>query len=391
MDYSAYQEEVVQLRRHFHKYPELGFAEHKTASFIEAYLHELGIETTRMATTGVVGLIRGEHPGKTLLLRADMDALPVQEENNVDYKSDHEGVMHACGHDGHMAALLVAAKILVRHKEQLHGNIKLVFQPNEEDDGASYMIREGVLKNPDVDASFAIHLWSPIPSGYIGLQSGPVMAEMYNFRIHLKGKGGHTSAPQAGIDPIICAANIIQTVQIIQTREINPMDATVVMFGKIHGGTSSNIIPETVEMGGTLRYLYDGHDEGEQHPRKRFKRIVEGVAHAHRIEAEVSFTPSNYIVINDEESVNFLKQQVMPNVVESDKVMPYCCMGGEDFSEFTSHNNIHGALIFVGTGNREKGTDQAHHCPLFNIDEDTLLTAVKVHVETALAFLQSER
>lgn len=317
-----------------------------------------------------------------------MDALAVIEENDVEYKSQNQGVMHACGHDGHMAMLLVAAKILVKEKDNIHGRIKLVFQPNEEEDGASFMIDEGVLKNPDVDASFALHLWSPIESGKIGLKSGPVMAEMYNFKISLNGQGGHASAPHRCVDPIICAANIIQTSQIIQTREIDPMEDTVLMFGKVAGGTASNIIPETVEMEGCIRYLYDGSDEGPQHPRKRFERIFDGICEAHRVDGKIEFFPSNYIVLNDEDSVSFLKDKVIPKITSLDNIESYCCMGGEDFSEFTSHNDIPGALVFIGTGNPEKASDKPHHNPKFNIDEDTLLTGVKVHVITALEYLK---
>ncbi|NDO45941.1 amidohydrolase [Clostridium sp. MD294] len=386
-NFEQYFDEVVALRRYFHENPELGFQEYKTQEFIIKYLTDLGLEPYKIASTGVVALIHGKEQGKTLLLRSDMDALPIQETNTFSFTSKNEGVMHACGHDGHMAMLLVAAKIIVKNKEHIHGTVKLVFQPNEEADGASFVIKEGVLENPKVNSSFAIHLWSPIPSGKIGLKSGAVMAEMYNFKITLKGKGGHTSAPQHGIDPIICAANVIQSVQIMQTREIDPMDATVVVFGKINGGSQSNIIAEKVEMEGTLRYLYDGGEEGEQQPIKRFQRIVKSICQAHRVVCDIQFMPSNYIVLNDEESVAFLKKEVLPHVVESENIIPYCCMGGEDFSEFTSHNNIPGALVFVGTGNSNVGSDKPHHRNDFTIDENTLLTGVKIHVYTALQYL----
>lgn len=387
-NFENYKQEVIELRRHFHRHPELGFQEYETSKFIQEYLTNLGLEPKTIAKTGVVSLIKGKYPGKTLLLRADMDALAIQEENDVEYISQNPGVMHACGHDGHIAMLLVAAKILSKRTEDIHGTIKLVFQPNEEEDGASYLVKEGVLENPKVDSSFAIHLWTPIPSGYIGLKSGPVMAEMYNFRIELRGKGGHTSSPQNSVDPIVCAANIIQTVQSIQTREIDPLEPTVIMFGKIQGGTSSNIIADTVEMEGTLRYLYDGDDEGVQQPRKRFKRMVEAICEAYRVSCEVTFLPSSFTVINEENSVAFLKERVLNQIVDGNMVVPYCCMGGEDFSEYINHNNIPGALVFVGTGNPAVGSNIPHHRCDFNIDEDTLLTGVKIHVLTALEYLK---
>lgn len=388
----AAQDEVIALRRDFHMHPELGFSEYRTSEVVMEYLKNLGLEPKKIAGTGVVAIIKGNKAGagKTILLRADMDALPVQEENDVPYKSQNPGIMHACGHDGHTAMLLVAAKILMNHRDEFSGNIKLVFQPNEEESGAYRLIEEGVLENPKVDASFGIHLWTQVESGKIGLVVGPTMAEMYNFKIVLHGKGGHTSAPQQGIDPIICAANIIQTTQILQTREINPMEATVIMYGMVHGGTKTNIIPEEVVMEGSLRYLYDGKDDGPQHPRKRFERIVKGICDAHRIEGEITFEVSNYILSNDAETVKFLKDEVMPELVDGnmDLVIPYVCMGGEDFSEFSNHNNVPGAFIFVGNGDPAKGTDAAHHAPNFKLDEDTLVTGVQIHVSTALNFLK---
>lgn len=380
--------EVIALRRDFHMHPELGTQEYRTADQVEKYLNGLSIPTKRLYKTGVVGLLEGKHPGKTLLLRADMDALPVTEANVIPYCSQVNGVMHACGHDGHTAMLLCAAKILSQHKDALHGNIKFVFQPNEEEGGACHMVEEGVLENPKVDSSFAIHLWSQLPTGVIGLKSGAVMAEMYNFRIVLKGKSGHTSAPQEGIDPILCAANIIQSVQMIQSREIGPMDATCIVFGMVHGGTKSNIIPESVEMEGTLRYLYDGSDDSPQHPRKRFERIVESICAAHRVEGTVTFEVSNYIVLNDESSVQFLKENVFPQMAFSPKVVPFTCMGGEDFSEFTCRNHVPGALIFLGIADPKKGSDNPHHSPNFNIDEDMLPVGIEIFVRTALEFLK---
>ena len=381
-------EEVVALRRDFHMHPELGTQEFRTAEKVEEYLHSVGIRTERMFKTGVVGYLEGAKPGKTLLLRADMDALPVQEINEFAYRSQNDGVMHACGHDGHTAMLLCAAKILAAHKDELCGRIKFVFQPNEEEGGAHQMVEEGVLENPKVDASFGFHLWSQLPAGTVGLKSGPVMAEMYNFRIRLTGKSGHTSAPQEGIDPILCAANIIQSVQLIQSREIGPMDATCIVFGKIHGGTKSNIIAGTVEMEGTLRYLYDGDDDGPQHPRKRFERIVHGICEAHRVTGEVTFEVSNYILINEESAVRFLSEKVFPKIVPSERIIPFTCMGGEDFSEFTNRNHVPGAFVFLGIADPGKGTDHPHHAPDFNIDESMLPVGVEAFVRIALEFLQ---
>ncbi|MDD5922571.1 MAG: amidohydrolase [Eubacteriales bacterium] len=381
-------EEVIMLRRDFHAHPELGTKEVRTSEIVEKYLNDLGIPTRRAFHTGVIGLLEGGKPGKCLLLRADMDALPVQEENDVPYCSTVDGVMHACGHDGHTAMLLVAAKILAKHKDVLAGSVKFVFQPNEEESGAIPMVAEGALENPPVNASFAMHLWSSIPSGTIGLNAGPVMGEMYNFRIHLEGLSAHSSTPSKGVDAILCAADIIQTAQVLQTREIDPIETTCLSFGKIEGGTMSNIIADHVDIEGCMRYLYDGSNDGPQHPRKRLERIVTSISEAYRVKSEITFFVSNYVLINDEKMVEFAQEHVASNLREVEKVVPYVTMAGEDFSEFSSHSGIPGVFMFVGIGNHDKGTDFPHHNNHFNIDEDMLPVGVKAHVLMATEFLK---
>ena len=385
----AHYDEVVQLRRDFHRHPELGTQEFETAKKVEKYLNDLGIPTHRSFNTGVVGLIEGPREGKTILLRADMDALPVTEDTGLDFASETPGIMHACGHDGHMAMLLVAAKILKKHQSELTGNVKLVFQPNEEEAGAKFMVEEGVLENPKVDASFGVHLWSPIPSGRIGLQAGPVMAEMFIFELTLKGKGGHSSATHEAKDPVPAAAALIQSAQNIQTREISALEPTVIAFGKVQTDGSYNVLASKVEMEGTLRYLYDGDDHTPQHPRKRFKRLVDSICAAYDIEYDLNIVPSNYTVINDSDSVNFLQDKVLPNFVESDKIEPHLSLAGEDFSEFTNRANVPGAFVFIGTANEEEGSIYPHHAANYNIDEETLLTGVRFHVFSALEFLKA--
>ena len=379
------QEELISLRRDFHMHPELGFQEFRTAEIIARYLAECGIEVQKnVAQTGVVGLLRGGKPGRTVMLRADMDALPVQEENDVPYKSVEPGKMHACGHDGHVAMLLVAAKILASYKEQLKGNVKFVFQPNEEDAGALKMIEEGVMENPHVDAVFGVHLWSPIDSGKIAISGGPVMAGQYNFRLVVKGKGGHSGSPQTAIDPVITAANIIQSVQIIQTREIDVLKPTLIIFGKISGGTAPNIIPDKVEMLGSMRCLYDSSDELEEQPRRRFARIVANVCEAYRTNYELEFIPSSSTLINDERLANIVKE-VAESIVKPEQICSYVCMPGEDFAEFS--REVPGVFSFIGTGNQEKGTTYPHHHPCFNLDEDTLSLGVEMYIRTTLKYL----
>lgn len=380
-------EELINLRRDFHQYPELGFEEFRSQEKVMEYLEKCGLKPEKMTKTGVVALLEGDKPGKTLLMRADMDALPVTEENDLPYKSKHEGIMHACAHDGHMAMLLVAAKILSQHKDKIHGNIKFVFQPNEEDAGAKFMVEDGVLENPKVDAAVAIHLWSPIKTGQISVSEGPVMGAMDSFKIEIKGKGGHTAMPQEAIDPVIVAAQIIMGAQIIQTKQINVLTPTLLTFAKIDSGTASNIIPEKVTMEGTLRYLYKGGPDSIERPRERLEKIVAGICKTFDTEYEIEFTPSNFTVENEPQLTNRIKR-IAADLVGDNNVVPYVTMAGEDFSEFTTE--IPSTFYFVGMGNKEKGTDYPHHHPKFDIDEDALALGVEMHVRSALDYLSQE-
>ncbi|SCY91032.1 M20 metallopeptidase family protein [Alkaliphilus peptidifermentans] len=381
-----YAQELIDLRRDFHQHPELGFQEFRTSEVIEKYLLDCGIEVMKIATTGVVGLLKGSQEGATVILRADMDALLVSEENDLSYKSLYEGKMHACGHDGHVAMLLVAAKILAKHKEKIKGNIKFVFQPNEEEAGARIMIDEGVMENPKVDAALGIHLWTPLETGKIGISEGPIMGAHKNFKLRIIGKGGHTSAPQYSIDPILTAASIIQNVQMIQTREINALNPTVIMFGKINGGTAANIIPEAIDLEGTIRHLYEGNDTSEEKPYARFERIVKSICEAHQAHYELQFIPSNSVLINHPQLTSMVRQEAEKVVNDPQKdIVPYVCMAGEDFSEFSLE--VPSTFIFVGTGNDKKGSNYPHHHARFNIDEDSLAIGVELHIRSVLAYL----
>ncbi len=377
--------ELIELRRDFHKYPELGFEERRTSEVISDYLQSIGLEVKQgIAKTGVIGLLEGKKAGRTLLLRADMDALPIQEENKVPYKSVNEGKMHACGHDGHSAMLLVAAKVLSQHKDEISGNIKFVFQPAEEiGGGAKLMIEEGVLEDPHVDAAMGLHLNTPLESGKLATSAGPSMAACVNFKLTIEGKGGHTGYPQSAVDPIIAAANVITTTQIIQTREIDIFKPMLIMFGKIQGGSSDCVIPGKVELEGTIRYLYEGGEEDTG----RFERIIEGICKAHRARYELKLVKAADLLNNDSRLVELIKA-CAEKLVQNQNIVPIKTMGAEDFSEFTL--KVPSAFYFIGTGNKEKETDYPHHHPRFNIDESTLSTGVEMHVRTALAYLSSE-
>ena len=379
------QDELIALRRDFHQHPELGFEEHRTAGVIETYLQALGMTTTRVADTGVVACLEGSGPGPVVMLRADMDALPVTEENDVPYKSQTPGVMHACGHDAHMAMLLVAAKVLSQNRQTFPGTIKFVFQPNEEIAGALRMIEEGVLENPTVDAVMGVHVWTPVPSGRIGITPGPVMGGLDVFKMTILGKGGHTGVPEDAVDPVIAAANLIQTMQIIQTREISNLKATIIMFGKIAGGTKSNIIPDKVELEGSIRFLYKGGPDSEEQPTERFQRIAEQVCRTHRCTCEIEIIHENIPLINDPGMVTLARRTAGDVFQDRCAVVDNWTMASEDFSEFSSR--VPGVFMFLGAGNPQKGTTVSHHNPRFNIDEDVLLNGVAMYVHGALNYL----
>lgn len=381
---NKYIDELIILRRHFHMYPELGFQEFKTQEYIINYLENLGLNPKKMAKTGVVALLEGNSPGKTLMLRADMDALMVEEETDEDYKSRNPGTMHACGHDGHMAMMLITAKILTENKDKFSGNVKFVFQPNEEDAGAYLMVEEGVLENPKVDAAMAIHLWSPIETGMMSIQEGPVMGAMDIFRLEILGKGGHTALPQDALDPIYIASQIVINIQAIQTKEINPLTPTTISVAKLVSGTSPNIIPSKAELEGTIRYLYKGDKNSLENPLGRFERIVKGICDTYGASYNLEITPSNFVVDNDSEIANLIKKNA-EELIGSENIVPYQTMAGEDFSEFTKE--IPACLFFVGMKNIEKNTHYPHHHPKFNIDEDALALGVEMHVRNTLRYL----
>jgi amidohydrolase len=384
---AQYRDELIALRRDFHRHPELGFEEHRTAEVIESYLKNLGLTPRRVAETGVVATLEGARPGPVLMLRADMDALPVTEENDVDYRSQNPGVMHACGHDAHMAMLLVAAKVLSRMRQTLAGTVKFVFQPNEEIAGALRMIEEGVLEDPGVDAVMGIHVWTPVEAGKIAITAGPVMGGLDVFKMTIFGKGGHTGVPEDAVDPVIAAANLIQTVQIIQTREISNLKATIIMFGRISGGTKSNIIPDKVELEGSIRFLYEGGDDSEEQPTRRFRRIAEQVCRTHRCTCEIEIIHENIPLVNDAGMTALARRAAVAVFADKNAVIDNVTIASEDFSEFSAR--VPGVFLFLGAGNEKKGTTLSHHHPRFNIDEDVLENGLAMHVNGALTYFST--
>jgi len=379
-------DELIELRRDFHRHPELGMEEHRTGDKVAAYLEDCDLDVTRMNGTGVVGLLRGGRPGPTLLMRADMDALPIQEETGLPFQSVNDGVMHACGHDAHTAMLMVAAKILAREAEALRGSIKFVFEPNEENVGALAMIEEGVMENPRVDACTGIHVWNPLPTGQVGLTPGPVMAGMEHFDLVVKGRGGHTATPQSAVDPVLAAASVIQAVQSIQTRETDVLrEPTVIMFGKIEGGTASNVIPDTVTLSGTMRYLFEGPADSPDNPKRRLERIVSGVCDAHRCGYALTFLYGHPTLVNHVGMTELVCAAV--SAMEAPpELVSFVTLAGEDFSEFASR--VPSNFSFLGAGKTGGGEPFPHHHPRFDIDEAALPVGVELHVRTALYFFE---
>lgn len=382
------EDELIRLRRDFHKHPELGYQETRTSKIVADYLTDLGLEVSNVAKTGVVGLLRGKKPGKTVMLRADLDAIPQNEEVDVEYKSVNPGVMHACGHDGHTSMLMIAAKILSEYKDEINGNIKFVFQPNEEEAGALDMIREGVLENPKVDAGFGIHLWTPIESGMVGLAEGPVMGAMEEFELTITGKPGHTGSPHTAIDPIIAATNIVQSLQTLQTRETDPLSPVAIMVGKFHGGTGRNIIAQKVEIGGTIRFLFKDEENEKLKLLSSFERLIRGICEAMRVEYSIRFIPSNPALQNSKKLLAGVRKAAVETYGREDIFVEHRNMAGEDFAEFSKR--VPCMFYFIGNGNPSKGTQYPHHHPLFQLDEDTLKYGVEMHVRSALEYLAQE-
>lgn len=384
----ALNDELIALRRDFHQHPELGLQEFRTSEKIATFLKDCGLAVQNMNRTGVVGLLEGSGSGPTLMMRADIDALPIQEENEFPYKSAQAGVMHACGHDAHTAMLLTAAKILAELKDRLQGNIKFVFEPNEENVGALAMIEEGLLEAPKVSACLGLHVWAPLAAGKIGITAGPVMAGMEHFDLTIKGKGGHTATPQSAVDPILAAAAVVQGVQAIQTREIDALkEPTIIMFGKIEGGTASNVIPDAVTLSGTMRYLFEGDANSKDSPKKRFERVVAGTCAAHRADFDLAFLYGHPTLINHPELAELLCTTAACDLKSKPEIVRIVTLAGEDFSEFAAR--VPGAFYFLGAGNAAKSADFPHHHPRFNIDEDVLRVGVEMHVKGALNFFNN--
>jgi amidohydrolase len=386
-----YKPEIIKIRRFIHMNPELGNREYETAKLVAAKLTSLGFEVrTGVAKTGVVGLLRGGQPGPTVAIRADMDALPIQETAGVPFKSLNPGVMHACGHDIHTSVALGVAMVLANLKEKIRGNVKFIFQPAEEgapqdeEGGASLMIKEGVLENPTVGAIFGLHVW-PENVGQVNFSTGAIMAGSDLFEITVKGKSAHGARPQEGVDAIVLAAEIVTTLQAIISRSIDPVDPAVLTVGKIEGGTRSNIIAERVTLEGTVRALSEAN-------RKKIPQfmesVIKGISQSFGGSATLDYQPGNPSVFNHIE----FGETMLPTLVAvlgKDKVLPFPPqMISEDFAYYAQR--IPGFFFFLGVKTPGQSPAPALHSPGFNPDERSIGLGIKLMCHLLLDSLEKQ-
>jgi amidohydrolase len=399
-DIEGIESKVVEWRRYFHQNPELSNQEFKTAEKIADHLRSIGIEVqTGIAITGVVGLLKGDYPGKVIALRADIDALPVTERNDLPYKSEVQseflgtktGVMHACGHDTHIAILMGVAEILSKHKDKINGTVKFIFQPAEEgpppgeEGGAKLMIKEGVLENPKVDAIFGLHINSETDVGTIKYKSGGIMASVERFVINVKGKQTHGSQPWSGVDPILISAKIIDGLQTIISRESNLLvEPAVITVGKITSGVRFNIIPESAELIGTVRTL---DPEMKALIERRMTEMTTTIAKAYGGEATIEFQNNTAITYNDPGLVRQMLPTLQRVAGKDNVVLRKATTGGEDFSYF--QEIVPGFYFFLG--GKTPGNEEVfpHHTPDFMIDDSGLLLGVKALTHITFDYLNN--
>jgi amidohydrolase len=374
-------EQVIGWRRLIHKNSELSYHEVETSQFIYNTLLNFGnLQVTRPTKTSVMARLIGKNPGKVIAIRADMDALPIQEETALDYASQNPGVMHACGHDAHIAMLLGVAKIFSSMQDNLRGELRFIFQHAEElfpPGGAEELVEAGVMEG--VDVIIGGHVWSPLEIGKIGFAYGAMMASPDSFYLTIKGKGGHGGKPHQTIDPVLIGSEVVVNLQHIVSRNIDPLDQAVVSVCRFVGGTTNNIIPNKVQIEGTIR-TFDS--KLRQEIPILLERIVKGVTYAHGADYDLNIIPGHRTVINDERVVRVLEETVRE--VMGDAAIEYVrpSMGAEDFSAYMQKAS--GAFFFIGGGNKEKGYVYPHHHPCFMIDEDALLNGIKVLTHAAI-------
>lgn len=380
--------QIIEWRRQLHQKPELGFKEQLTAQFIASKLQQWGIEhQTGVAQTGIVAIIKGENgrgnPAPTLAIRADMDALPIQELNEVAYRSQHDGLMHACGHDGHTAIALGTACYLHQNRHSFAGTVKIIFQPAEEGPGgAKPMIEAGVLKNPDVDAIIGLHLWNNLPLGTVGVRPGALMAAVESFDCTILGKGGHGAMPHQTVDSVVVSAQIINALQTIVARNVNPIDSAVVTIGALHAGTKRNVIADTATMSGTVRYF---NPSLAGFFKTRVEQIISGICQSHGANYDLNYWSLYPAVINDAKIASLVRTAAEEVVETPLGIVPECqTMGAEDMSFFLQA--VPGCYFFLGSANESKNLAYPHHHPRFDFDETALAMGVEIFVRCVEKF-----
>lgn len=365
----ALRDELVARRRDFHMHPELAFEEFRTSGIVADELRQLGLEVqTGIGKTGVVGILEGSQDGPTILVRADMDALPIREENGFSYISTIQGKMHACGHDGHTTIGLGVAKLLSQHREQIAGRVKFVFQPAEETvGGAKAMVADGVLKDPRPDVTLGLHLWNSMPLGKIGVGDGPVMAGASTFTIKIIGKGGHAALPTASLDPVVCSAQMITALQTVVSRNVDPLDSAVISVTRVQAGTAYNIIPQDAELWGTIRTF---KLEVRDHVERRMHEIVTGIAQAMGCRATIEIVHGTLPVRNDPVVGERTRAILRQYVGDDGLITTERTMGAEDVGMFM--DDIPGMYFFVGASVPNQTEYFGHHHPRFDFDENAL-------------------
>ena len=379
---------IVEKRRTIHRHPELMYEEFETSKLVQETLSDLDITFEKdIAITGVVGIV-GNGNGPCVALRADMDALPIHEETDIDFKSNIDGKMHACGHDCHTAMLLGAARLLKENEEEIDGTIKLIFQPAEEGGAGGKMMREqGVLQNPKVEQIYALHVAGTMPMGTLASREGTLLAGTSTVKIIVRGNGGHAAAPHHTIDPVVTGSKIIVELQTIISRELSPLESGVISITMTKAGNACNVIPSTMELEGTIRSLTL---EGILKLQTRVKEVAESIAIANRCEAEVTFPGNDYPpTINDAECWNLGKTAAIEILGDAQVAEMGPIMGGEDFAYYTQE--IPGCFSFLGVGNAEINAVYDVHHPMFKVDEEALPLGVAIHVNSALKALKSLR
>jgi amidohydrolase len=370
---------IIEWRRDFHRHPEIAYKEKRTSSVIRQFLESLDIPVSACAKTGLRGVLEGIPGGKTVALRADIDALPLKEEGDREYISKNPEAAHACGHDGHMAILMGVAELLAQKKDQFKGKVIFLFQPSEEriPGGAKRMIDEGALEG--VDAVFGLHLWQPLPTGSVGIVKGAMMAQPDAFTITVKGKGGHGSMPHMTVDPILVASHLVVNIQSIVSRNVDPLKPVVVSFGTVKGGTIYNIIPSEVSLTGTVR-TFDSSIQSLA--KERLKKIIQETCQAFGATAEFQYEKGYPPLVNHEDMVDFVIQ-VARKTLGEDRIQPIePVMGGEDFAYFLQ--KVPGAFLFFGMGD---GMEFPHHHPAFDLDEKSLPQGALLMASLALEYL----